>query len=91
MDDLKKLRKKIDEIDGEIVEMLNMRFALSVEVGKVKEAKGASVLVSGREEEIKSRLAKESLPGFEKSILGVYDRIFEESRLLQEIKEEPNG
>ncbi len=91
MDELKKLREKIDEIDGEIVGMLNRRFALSVEVGQLKAEKGAAVLVSGREEEIKSRLAKTSRPGFEKSISGVYDRIFEESRLLQEIKEEPNG
>ncbi|HKL11168.1 MAG TPA: chorismate mutase [Clostridia bacterium] len=91
MDDLKNLRKKIDQLDGEIVEMLNRRFALSVAVGDVKAKKGASVLVTGREEEIKKRLGKASLPEFEKSILGVYERIFVESRLIQETKEKLDG
>jgi len=91
MDDLKKLRKEIDKLDDEIFVMLNRRFALSDAVGQVKALKGASVLVSGREEEIKSRLSKASLPEYERFILGVYQRIFEESRLLQEIREETNG
>lgn len=91
MDELKKLRQEIDRLDGEIAAMLNRRFELSVAVGKVKAAKGASVLVEGREQEIKNRLSKASHPDFEKSVLGVYERIFEESRLLQQTKEALDG
>ena len=91
MDDLKDLRAEIDKLDTDLVKILNERFKLSLAVGEVKKKKGSPILVSGREDQIKSRLIGLSLPEFEEPIIGVYEKIFEESKKLQNKRRKING
>lgn len=62
MDALPPLRKKIDEIDNEILRLLNERAALALEVAEVKNVHNAPLHVPEREREILARLANDN-PG----------------------------
>lgn len=54
--DLKALRDQIDILDREIIELLNKRVSLALEVGKIKHAHGAEFYVPSREEEVFKKL-----------------------------------
>ena len=49
------LRKRIDEIDGQLIELWRERAAISGEVGRVRIASGGTRLVLEREREIVDR------------------------------------
>ena len=55
---LEELRKRIDELDEKIVEMLNERARIVVEVGKLKNKTGKPIYAPDREKEIFARIAK---------------------------------
>ena len=54
---LKNLRKKIDSVDAKIVELLNMRAKVTLEVAKAKEKSGSSVYSPDREREVLRKVA----------------------------------
>ena len=56
--DLSDLRRKIDELDQRIVELLNARAGIVIEVGKTKRAEGAPVYAPDREHAILERIAE---------------------------------
>lgn len=58
MDELRKLRKRIDRIDEEILDALNRRSEVVLEVAKIKRGKNARFYVPNREQEIIERLKK---------------------------------
>ncbi len=58
MDDLEKLRKEIDEIDKRILELINKRALLALEIGKIKKENNLSSFDPLREREILERLEK---------------------------------
>jgi chorismate mutase/prephenate dehydratase len=49
---LSKLRRKIDEVDGKLLELLNERAKIAVEVGEAKKEKGGSFYAPSREDDI---------------------------------------
>src|SRR5574341_2480604 len=53
------LRKKIDEIDSQILKLLNRRAELVIEVGRAKAEQNLDFHVTQREEEIYARLTGE--------------------------------
>ncbi len=57
-DDLERLRKKIDQINAEILELLNERASVVLEVGKVKKKAKSDYHVLDREHKIYQKLAK---------------------------------
>ena len=57
MKEIKKLRQSIDEIDDRILELLNQRLAVAVQIGRVKSDAGVAVVDSRRESQIFKRLA----------------------------------
>jgi chorismate mutase/prephenate dehydratase len=59
---LARIRAAIDGIDAEILERLNRRAELALEVGRVKERQGAAFYVPGREEDLVRRL-QDANPG----------------------------
>ena len=61
--DLSELRKKLDQIDNDILDLLEARIATCREIGNVKRENGIDVYVPSREEE-KFR-ALEEIAGFE--------------------------
>lgn len=59
---LESLRKQIDEIDGRIIESLNERVRLAIEIGKIKHAQGEDVYNPTREVQVLDRISQRN-PG----------------------------
>lgn len=55
---LEELRKKIDSIDEKLVELINERARVVVEVGKLKQASSTPIYVPHREKEVFERIAE---------------------------------
>ena len=55
-DPLKGLREKIDELDHKIVELLNARARIVVDIGKVKQQSGTPVYAPDREKIVLERI-----------------------------------
>ena len=53
---LKEKRKKIDLIDRKLLNLLNQRLRIALEVGKIKKKMGAKIHDPRREEEVLERL-----------------------------------
>ncbi len=81
---LEELRKRIDEIDDKILELLNERMEVVHEVGKLKNQSGAPIYRPEREMEILKRLKSKNnglLP--DKAIDAIFLEIFAVSRNLE--------
>lgn len=85
MSDLNDLRKKIDEIDLRILELLNKRAEIAIAIGKAKQNKNLNIHSPEREREILQRLT-ESNPGpFPNNVLKLlYEEILSASLSLQQ-------
>ena len=85
MDNIENLRKDIDKIDKEMVELFERRMEISVKVAKYKKSNGMEVLDSSREEEIInkniSRLKNEK---FSESLKDFFKAMFSISRAIQD-------
>lgn len=57
---LSEIRKRIDEIDAQILDLFLQRMECSAEVARIKKESGAAVLNAAREREILDRAAEES-------------------------------
>lgn len=92
---MERLRKSIDEVDVQILELLNRRVALSQEIGRVKEGRGWPVHDPERERGILARVRAESRgPLAAEALRRIYERILDESRRLARLareSQEPPG
>nr|MBU1328757.1 prephenate dehydratase [Candidatus Omnitrophota bacterium] len=78
------LRRKIDNLDKEIVGLLNKRATLAKDIGKLKKHSGKGVYVPDREVEVYSNvLSKNSGPLSDKAIKAVYKEIMSGSLSLE--------
>lgn len=83
-DQLKKLREGIDRIDEGLLDLLQLRMALAMELGQVKASAGLPLIDPGREQAILERLLAENrgpLPG--ESLRAIYREILASSRRIQ--------
>ena len=55
---LNDLRKKIDKIDSEILELLNERTGCALKIGAIKKSKSMDVYVPNRESKVVDRIIK---------------------------------
>ncbi|MHC5060949.1 MAG: prephenate dehydratase [Planctomycetota bacterium] len=55
---LEELRKKIDDIDSKLIELLNARAQVVVEVGKIKSQTNGPIYAPGREKEVLEKIAR---------------------------------
>ncbi|MBI4459984.1 MAG: chorismate mutase [Acidobacteria bacterium] len=77
-------RKKIDEIDRRLVELLNERARCVTEIGRIKNQNGLPIQEPNREEEVLRRVMEANDGPLEDAALRrVFERIVEEGRLLQ--------
>ena len=90
---LRELRDRIDEIDAKILELVNKRAELVLEVGKIKLREKKKYYVPEREEEICQRLLKENKGHLSnKLIKDIYQQIMSASlSLQQEINSKERG
>jgi monofunctional chorismate mutase len=80
MDKLQQARLNIDELDKQIMDLLDKRFDLSIEVGKIKQANSTQVLDTNREQIILDKITKYS---HSPQISTIYKTIMNESKSLQ--------
>ncbi|MDD4891096.1 MAG: chorismate mutase, partial [Phycisphaerae bacterium] len=52
------LRKRIDALDANIVELLNQRAAVVVDIGRIKNAAGTPVYAPDREKQVIERIVR---------------------------------
>ena len=77
-------RRRIDEIDGQIVMLLNRRAVEVKRVAQIKAAVGLPLVDEQRESEVYRRVAAENFGQIEtESVLRIFNSIVTESRRLQ--------
>ena len=84
--DLNELRKNIDEIDRELVELFLRRMKISAEVAEYKREVGMPVLDPSRERALLERVSEMSGEEFERYTRTLYSTILELSRSYQHKK-----
>lgn len=78
-------RRRIDEIDEQIVRLLNERARYALKVGREKRAQGLSMRVLDRELEVLARIVqRNSGPLPDESLMRIYRVILDETRALEE-------
>jgi len=79
---IEELRKKIDYIDNQILELIEKRYKLVKKVGKIKESSSAAIFVPERENNIIERLcSKSNLP--KKTVSATFREIISGARLIE--------
>jgi chorismate mutase/prephenate dehydratase len=84
MDKIQELRKKIDEIDDKLLDLLNERARVVIEVGNIKKSSNLEFHSPGREREILERLTSRNTGPFPQDTLrAVYREILSSSLSLE--------
>jgi chorismate mutase len=84
MDDIADWRKRIDDIDDQILRLLNERAGCAVEIGKIKSAKGIEITDKAREDKILDRLkTKNQGPLSDDAVVTIYKCLINESKNLE--------
>lgn len=84
MKDLSEWRKRIDEIDGQILQLLSDRARCAVEIGRYKKERGMPAWAPEREAEIIRNVVR-SNPGplDDAAVRRLFERIIDEARSLE--------
>lgn len=82
-------RRRIDQIDTQLMRLLNSRSACAVEVGRIKAELGLPIYSPEREREILERVVAES-PGplDPMAVRRIFERIIDEGRRLERVSAE---
>jgi chorismate mutase/prephenate dehydratase len=84
MKELKSLRKKVDKLDLSILDLLNKRAKLILEIGKMKAKKGAPVFVPDREKEVYTKIsAANKGPLTKNAVKAIYREVMSGSLALE--------
>jgi len=80
-DALLNIREEIDKIDDQIVNYLNLRFSLALDVAEIKKDLGIPIFNAKREEEVLKNVSDKSR--YKENVKTVFETIIEESKKLQ--------
>ena len=87
MDSIEKinsLRKYIDELDDQMIDLVVQRLAIAKEIGDIKETNGIEVIDPYRESQIINRFAEKLAGTLEKKdITAIFEPIYSISKRLQ--------
>jgi len=90
--DIADWRKKIDDIDRRLVELLNERARCAVEIGRIKLQNGLPIQEPKREEEVfRHAFEANGGPLGNDALQRLFERIVDEGRALQKRLFEANG
>lgn len=79
--DLEPLRRQIDDVDRQLLELLRERVRLVLEVGELKQQHGSPVYDPERERQVLDRLAQSAEPPLDaETARRIFERIIDESR-----------
>ena len=82
-------RRRIDQIDTQLMRLLNSRSACAVEVGRIKAELGLPIYMPEREGEILERVMRENPGPLDPlAVRRVFERIIDESRRLERVAAE---
>jgi len=82
-------RKRIDEIDVKLLELLNERTRCVIEVGKIKKAQNVRIYDPEREREILRRMREQNLgPLDEEGLQRLFERVIDECRRIERSESE---
>jgi chorismate mutase len=82
--DISDWRKKIDELDGRLVELLNQRASAAVEIGRLKRNTDLPIYEPEREREVIANAQKASAgPLTSRDLAQIYERIMDVMRSIQ--------
>ena len=86
MSDLEEWRRRIDEIDAQIVKLLGERTRCALEIAKLKRARGEPLRSVERELEVLAHVVQLGNfgPLSTEALLAIYRTILDETRKLQE-------
>ena len=77
-------RKKIDELDAKLVELLNERSRCAAEIGKLKRKDSEPIFSPRREREILERVQKLNRgPLGNEAVRRLFERILDEARVVE--------
>lgn len=83
--DISEWRKKIDEIDGRLVELLSARARAAHEIGRLKRDAGLPIYEPDRERAVLEHIAQANAgPLSERELISIYERIMDIMRLIQQ-------
>jgi chorismate mutase/prephenate dehydratase len=83
MKKLKDLRKEIDKTDDNIIDLLNKRGNLVIEIGSIKKALNLDIVQPAREQEIINKVKSKSSTFQQASIEAIWKEILSASRVIQ--------
>lgn len=89
--ELNDIRREIDKIDTELVELFCARMALSAQMADYKKANGLPISVPTREEAILRQVGEQAGAELGDYARGLYEQIFALSRAYQEKRWEDTG
>ena len=79
-------RRRMDEIDKKLVELLNERSQCALEVGRIKQAAGMPIYQPARESEVLSNVARNNKgPLSDAAIRRLFERIIDEARSAERL------
>jgi len=80
------LRRKIDDYDDKILNLLVKRFEISHKIGSIKQNSNSEIQDFDREKDIINRLVKKFNMINQEHIKSIFNQIFNVSKLIQERK-----
>lgn len=81
-----KWRKRIDELDLELIRILNERASCAIEIGKIKRQKGLPIYDPKREEcVVQMMIEHNSGPLDDEGVQSLFERIIDESRRIERV------
>ena len=90
--DINDIRKRIDELDDELLRIFNERAGLALEIGKIKKKLDLPVYDPVREKRIFSRMKEANAgPLDDGAIVRMFERVVDESRRLERIMSQREG
>jgi chorismate mutase len=85
-EDLAQCRIKIDTIDIQLLELLNLRTSIVEEIGRIKEALALGIYEPKREEQVFANvLAHNKGPLPPEAVKRIFERIIDEMRMVQKL------
>ena len=89
--DISDWRKKIDELDRKLVELLSQRAQAAHEIGKLKRSAGMPIYEPDRERSVFSNVRGVNIgPLPDRDLLRIYERIMDVMRQIQQEEIAPN-
>lgn len=82
--DIDSIRKQIDQLDDQLLEIFSQRAALALRIGEIKKVQEMAVYDPSREKRIFSRMQQANNGPLENSaIVRLFERVIDESRTLE--------